>query len=135
MPEMELSTAQRTQRLWRELVAACVAAANTPPWGLHTDDIGYVVHELALGLLALQFSQEELVRYLELTARDVANNKLTIPNRIFGNEAPSGTREWSWVATLSGTRDAHPHWRHTELEALLAMRGSAQANGGKHGDT
>ncbi len=118
---MELSTEQRTQRLWRELVAACVAAANTPPWGLHTDDIGYVVHELALGLFALEFSKEELARYLELTARDVAHNKLTIPNRIFGNEAPGGTNEWSWVATLSGTRDAHRCWRERQLQPLLAL--------------
>ncbi len=119
---MELSTEQRTQRLWRELVAACVCAANSPPCGLHTDDIGYVVHELALGLFALEFSQEELVRYLELTAKDVAHNKLAIPNRMLGTQAPNGTNELSWVATLSGMRDAHRCWHDRQMGPLLTMR-------------
>jgi len=39
---MTLSQSQTSQRLWRDLVAACESAGEN---GFSTDDMGYIVHE------------------------------------------------------------------------------------------
>ena len=69
--------AQAAQRLWRELIQACTTAAAA---GLDTDDLGYVVLELGLALLALDFTPEELVGYVTSVRNDLEGSRLAAVN-------------------------------------------------------
>jgi len=113
--------AQGAQRLWRELIQACTTAAAA---GLDTDDLGYVVLELGLALLALDFTPEELVGYVTSVRNDLEGSRLAAVNaalRVRGRDLEVTEPAWSWVNALSGFREAHPRWAERQLLALAEL--------------
>ena len=113
--------AQAAQRLWRELIQACTTAAAG---GLDTDDLGYVVLELGLALLALDFTPEELVGYVTSVRNDLEGSRLAAVNaalRARGQDFECADAAWSWVNALSGFREAHPRWAERQLLALAEL--------------
>ncbi len=113
--------AQAAQRLWRDLTAGCTTAAKGD---LDTDDVGYIVLELGLALLALDFGKPELCAYVDVIRADLENDRLAAVNTAFraqGRSPVTGCPSWSWVSALSGLQRTHPRWAEQQLSELAAL--------------
>jgi|1185.fasta_scaffold526324_1 hypothetical protein len=110
------------QRFWRDLIASCTRAGEGD---LDTDDMAFVAFELALGLLALDASREELFAYLNVLRIDLEANSLAAVNaalRVHGESRVCEKRLWSWAGALSRYGDAHPRWIERQLTQLTELR-------------
>src|SRR4051812_45946330 len=110
------------QRFWRDLIASCTRAGEGD---LDTDDMAFVTFELALGLLALDASREELFAYLNVLRTDLEANSLAAVNAalsVRGHDLAGEQRPWSWASVLSGYHKAHPLWMKRQLAELTALR-------------
>src|SRR3954462_9926862 len=102
---MNLTNAIAAQRLWRGLAALCDEAGQS---GLLTDQMGYILHEFALGLFALTLSKEDLSAFLSIARKEVESDPVMIVNALHGSSSPLA---WSWVHGLSGVSAADPRFQ------------------------
>jgi hypothetical protein len=110
------------QRFWRDLIASCTRAGEGD---LDTDEMAFITFELALGLLALDATREQLLGYLDVLRSDLEKNGLRAVNAALRLTPQDGSDEhtWSWTASLSGLSEAHPSWRVRQLAQLIALSG------------
>ena len=90
---------QRAARaLWRELIRAAVTAGEGE---LCLDDIAYVAHEFAVGLMALDFTKDQLMAFLASRLREIAVGELAVVEAGFGRAAEHGLSDIAWKAGLN----------------------------------
>ena len=80
--------------------------------------MGYIVHEFALGLFALDFSKEQLMTHLATKMREVGLDELSVVNAGLGK---SNSKAWSDFGLMAG-RQAHPKLIEAEVQELQALR-------------
>src|SRR4051794_20843261 len=114
------------QRLWRDLIATCDRAAQAasgpdddPILGLNTDTLGYIVLELGLGLLALDFEKWQLLANLRSIIQEVEKDELAVVNA--GLRLPEAGSS-SWIRHLSGLDKAHPRMTEEQIAMLRSLR-------------
>ena len=87
--------------------------------------MAFVTFELALGLLALDASREELFAYLNVLRSDLEANSLAAVNaalRVHGESRVCEQPLWSWAGALVCYGDAHPRWMERQLTELTTLR-------------
>jgi hypothetical protein len=110
------------QRFWRDLIGSCTRAGEGE---LDTDEMAYITFELALGLLALDATREQLLGYLSVLRSDLEKNSLTAVTAALkptGQNTVYAESAWSWVGTLSGLSGAHPRWQDRQLWQLVELQ-------------
>ena len=103
------------QRLWQDLVLACERAGQD---GYTTDDVGYIVHEFALGLFAIAFSKEELMTHLAMKLKEIGLDRLAAVNVGLDRSNPEA---WSDIGQM-GFRRADPKFAKAPLDDLRRLR-------------
>jgi hypothetical protein len=110
------------QRFWRDLIASCTRAGEGD---LDTDEMAYIAFELALGLLALDATREQLLGYIDVLRSDLEKNSLTAVNAVLkptGQNIAYVEDTWSWIHTLSRLNEAHPRWQDRQLWQLVELQ-------------
>ena len=109
------------QLLWLELADSCSRAGRMA--GINTTELGHVLIEFGIGLLALDKSPEELAIALRELSRTVASDGVSI---VKAARAPSTGNPYfearSWIRELSGL-DAHAmFWASAQVRLLDRLR-------------
>jgi hypothetical protein len=108
------------QHLWRDLGDACARAGQGQ---LTTEELGQVVLELGLGLLASGRDKNELLALLSQVYNEIEHDRLSIVNaglmRDFWNPHLQAR---SSVRSLSGLDHASPFWATGQMLMVGKLR-------------
>ena len=91
-------------QLWRQVLAACRTAGNGD---LDTDTMGYIALEIALGLMALDFTKQQLVTHFKNVVAEIEADEWRVVNAGLGLENTAG-EDWSWIEQPLGTQGCPP---------------------------
>jgi len=120
MPESTRALA--AQKLWRALAAACEEGGQND---LITDQMGYIVLEFGVGLLALDFDKPTLMTFLANMLAEIGRNEMEVMwVGVAGldQQRKQGKKTWSWVQRLSGLADGDPAWGKAQMKLLEKLR-------------
>jgi hypothetical protein len=104
-------------QLWRQVLAACRTAGNGD---LDTDRMGYIALEIALGLMALDFTKQQLVTHFKNVVAEIEADEWRVVNAGLGLENTAG-EDWSWIEQLSGLKGAHQDLARRQLSQLQEL--------------
>ena len=110
------SDQQRAAQLWRDLLDCSERAIDEPNEGLNPAEVGFIMHEFAIGLIAAGSEKEVIMTYLANRIGDIGRDELAITNVIFGRSCPKGPdRDHSDIGFYSGRHKSHPRWRDEQF--------------------
>jgi hypothetical protein len=110
--------AQAAQWLWQSLVAITARAGQQ---SLDTDDLGYVLLEFALGVLALGYEKDELVEWLRLHIEAVEHGThytVNLGQRAQGYPVAQPRRRWHCMLNRTEDSLGTERWKSYSKELL-----------------